>query len=342
MMMRSIFILSILIIGTLAGLLRSSEKDSAAFRFDLLREGQSLLLDDRFEDADSIFELYSRRYPADPAGSLFRASVLLARMNDAEEDFAGDQLKRMLDSIDAQVEKRLPSSDSSARAWLMLVRGHARSYRSIYESRFGSFLSAVKQGLSARNCYTNGLKYDSSLYDLYLGLGSYHYWKSAKGGVLSLFRILKNEKDRGIRELCLARDSAHFSKEAAHTALIWIYLNEEEYDSVIAIAEYMHDRYPDGRSFLWPLAEAYSKNKRHLEAIEVYRTLRSYFDNNRGNYFNLIEIDFAICRLAEKIKDDGAAGEQAVKGSAYFDHLPEQTQKRQRSKLAFLRRKASQ
>ena len=91
-----------------------------------------------------------------------------------------------------------------------LYLGHQAAYRSLYEARFGSRFSALTYGLKAKGFYRDGLAADSALYDLYLGLGSYHYWKSAKAGILRTAGIFNDDKEKGISEIRKAIDSSLF------------------------------------------------------------------------------------------------------------------------------------
>lgn len=324
---------------TVGATAQTSDSTYREERLELLRAGQAFLLDELFDEADSVYALFADLYPSDPAGPLYRAAVRLAAMNDAEDPFASEDFGLLLDSVETLTDDSL-AADSSERAWLYLMRGNSYAYRSIYESHFGSLLTAVRRGFSARNCYSDALKQDSTLYDIYLGLGSYHYWKSAKGGFLRMIRILSNDRARGIRELRLAEDSALYSRDAAYSALIWIFLDEKKYDSAIVRAQKMRAEYPDGRSFYWPLARAYAEKGMFAEAVDLYRILRSYFDEFPGNYYNLIEIDYALCRLAEKMNHKETAAMQAVESLEYLPLVPEDISDRQRSKIDYLIKRA--
>lgn len=305
-----------------------------------LTEGQMLLFNDRFSTVDSLYDSYIAEYPNDPAGYLFRAAALMGMMADREEKIQVEKFKALLDSVESITDKAIDSCDEQTRAWLYLMKGHAKAYRSLWESRFGSFLSAVKLGFSARSEYSNGLRADSTCYDLYLGLGTYHYWKSAKGGLLRFLRILKNEKDKGIEELYLAADSSLLSRDAARSALIWVYLDRKQYDSVVTIAGEFVSRFPYGKSFLWPLATAHHSRKQYQEALATYQKIRKHTEVESGNYFNLIECDYYICRCLEKLDRQREAIREARQVSRYYNSIPGNTRERQRTKLVYLLRLA--
>ena len=309
-------------------------------RIAMLNEAQGHLFNDQFAEADSIYVAYHETYPDDPCALLFRAVGLMAHMSDAEEELHSDLFHTLLNQSDSLAVSILDTCDDRAAAWMYLLRGHARAQRSLWESRFGSFLSAVKMGLSADNEYTAALKRDSTLYDIYAGLGSYHYWKSAKAGVLRWLGFFKNEKDKGIEELELAADSSIIHRELSASALIWIWLDRKEYDTAIAISRTFVERYPEGKTFLWPIAQAFYAQTQYDSAAAVYQRIRERLAAEPGNYYNMIECDYYIVHCLTWEGRDAAASEAARRMPSYLDNIPEETQHRQRSKIRYLKRVA--
>ena len=165
---------------------------------EIISRGQAAMLNGNYGAAH---EIISRLYPddsSDPAGYIFRATVLQAEMIEAEENLSGDKLKLLCDSTKQSAEIKLNNCSASDSALCYLYIGHQYSYRALWEARFGSKFSALKNGYKARGQYQKGLEIDSTLYDLYLGLGSFHYWKSVKSGILGSLGIFKDERQKGI------------------------------------------------------------------------------------------------------------------------------------------------
>jgi len=311
-----------------------------SLKANIFNTGQVLLFNDRFEGVQALYDGYIEVYPDDPAGYLFKAAALMGEMADREENLYPESFRSLIDSVERKVERQIDTCSGRTQAWFCLFRGHAKAYRSLWEARFGSFITAVKLGVDARADYTEGLRADSSLYDLYLGLGSYHYWKSARAGLLGFLRLLKNEKVRGISELRLAADSSLISREGARSALAWVWLDAKEYDSVIAAAGELAASYPEGKSFLWPLASAWFLSERYDQALQVYRTLRQRLAVLPGNCYNLIECDYHICRCLEKLRLKDEARQAALAVGEYYDDIPQDVRRRQRKKMVYLLRRA--
>ncbi len=309
-------------------------------RRDMLREAQERLFNDDFKGAHNRADELVGMDPEDPLGYLFRAAILLGEMTRAEENLYNDDFHSLIDTVRELAQNRLEVTSASVGVWMYLCLGHASAYESLWESRFGSFVSAVKLGFKARSAYEKGLELDSSLYDLYGGLGMYHYWKSAKAGILRWLGIFKNDRQRGLDELYLTIDSSQISAETARNALIWIWLDKKQYDSVAAISTDMYSRYPDGTLFLWPIATACYEQKDYTGAIEAYRTLDERLSLSPGNYYNLVECHYNLYRCYDRIDQKNSARQVARRLLDYYDDIPENTKRRQRSKLAFLKRAA--
>jgi len=333
---------TILLVGFLSTipcrLLFASAATFDSARVQAILHTQTLLFNDRFAEVDSIYRAQIEARPDDPSAYLFRAGALFAEMSDREENRNEKLFKELIDSVDHITDRILDTCDNSTAAWMYLWRGHARAYRSLYESKFGSSLAALKLGMSSIDEYQNGRRKDSSLVDLYMGTGSYHYWKSAKAGMLRWIGFFKDEKEKGIAELRRAADSSLLHRELARSALIWIWIDRKEYDSAVALAEEFVRRYPEGRTFLWPIAQAQYRQADYRAAAVTFLNLRARLDESPGNYYNLIECDWHLAQCYKWL-----AGEDDLKAvvahfRAYEDRIPRETRKRQSSKINYLQR----
>jgi len=313
-----------------------AERYMDSTRIDFFTRAQEYLFNDRFAAADSAYAAHIEREPEDPAGYLFRAAGLMADMSDREENAHSDQFHELLDQTDRLTLRILETCDDETASWMYLLRGHMQAYRSLWESRFGSFLTAVKKGFAANHEYKAGLELDSTLTDLYAGIGSYHYWKSAKAGLLRLVGVFKNEKDKGIAELRAAAARSLLHRELARSALIWIWLDKQEYDSASMLASQFVRKYPEGKTFLWPLAQALFRRGQYAEAGETYRTLRSKLVRSPGNYYNLIEVDYFITQTHNWQGEDAQARKAARRLQEYYVEIPRETLKRQKDRINFM------
>jgi tetratricopeptide (TPR) repeat protein len=293
---------------------------------------------DSFAAADSICRELIRSHPDDPAGYFFRAVGLLAEMVDRHEDLYPSLYPATLDSVDATVNRLIDTCGPDILPWCYLFRGFAKSYRALYRGEFGFSSEAYKLGKAAVEDYKSCLALDGAPYDAYLGLGSFHYWKSAKAGFWRVFGIVSDEREKGIREMQLAIDSSTISKNAARKSFIAILTDHEEYDRAIALASYMLDRFPSGRAFLWGLARANYAKGDYSESLKYYERLRLQLAANPGNYYKLVECDAFIARCLSEMGRQRDARLQAIHLLAYQDDIPKTTLELQKDHVEYLRK----
>ena len=305
-----------------------------------LLEIQDAILNEQYETAMALSEAMIAAEPSDPGGYLFAAATLLGEMTGEERNLHEIRFKHLLDTTLALSEEALTTASGSHAAWLYLYVGHARAYRALWESRFGSFITAAKLGFSAAEAYETGLAADSGVYDLYLGLGSFHYWKSAKAGLLRWMGLIQDDKELGITELNLAADSSLIFRDAARQAMIWVWLDRGHYDSATVASEAARERYPEGNLFMWPLAEAQFKNRQFESAIATYQLLRDRIATDPGNYYNLISIDYQMALCLDELGEKERVKEVARGVRAYQRAIPRETEYRQRNALDHLSRMA--
>ena len=304
-----------------------------------IETGETALLNARWEQANRTYDSLRQENQTSPVGYLYLAGVLQSKMIAFEENLESDRFFSLLDSTIILSKKILADCTERDSALCYLLLGHQNAYRAMWESRFGSNLSAISYGFKARNRYDKGVEIDPTLNDLYFGLGSYHYWKTVRAGILTWTGILKNDRKKGISEINRAIDSSLFSKNAARSAMIWVYINEKEYEKAITLAGEMHEKYPDGNFFLWPQAESYYKLKKYPEAIEIYNTILNRIKAEPGNYFNIIEAVYHLYQSYIKSNDKENADRMLLYFDSIKDNFPKQTRRKQHRKILFLDRR---
>jgi tetratricopeptide (TPR) repeat protein len=262
-------------------------------------------------------------------------------MTALEENRYPDRLAHLVDTVIEITTAISDTADNHTKAWMMLFQGEATAYKAIWESHFGSMSAAIRLAFGGKRCYEDGLKYDSSLYDLYLGMGLYHYWKSVKAGPLRWFGIFRNDINRGIEEIYIAADSARLFDDLARTSLIYVWEHRGEFDSVITICREILVRFPEGSNPLWPMAHAYFQKRDYVASLQTYNDLRAYLVERAGNYRNLVECDYSIHECLSKLERDDEARDVARRFTGYYDDIPRETKVDLRGKIDYLRRAAN-
>ncbi|MGB5107063.1 MAG: hypothetical protein WBP29_07380 [Candidatus Zixiibacteriota bacterium] len=271
-----------------------------------LRHGIAFTIVEQFDSARNVFSDMIARDQSDHAAMLYLAGVDHAEMMDREDYARKDQFEASADAAIKMAERELAAGRDSA--WAYLTIGNAHGYEASLEAKAGSWWTAMRRGLKAKGAYLNALKVDSQMYDAYLGLGTYHYWKSAKTEFINWLPFVGDRKNDGISELQLAVDSSLFSNHLALNSLIWIYLERKEPQSASDCAQRLSEKYPQSRLVKWGMAfSSYSAGHFH-EAVQYFGDIITSLESDTSqNYFNLIECRFHRGKIFLSVNDSAAA-----------------------------------
>lgn len=250
--------------------------------------GIHLSLSEQFRSADSVFARISAEFVSSPIGPLFAAGNAQAEMLDTESLHRREDFERYVNEAESRV--RRVDNASSSRAESEFVLGVAAGYRAVYESKWGGWFAALKQGLRARKHFQKALELDSTLCDARLGLGTYYYWKSAKTDWINWLPIVSDERQHGLEFLRRVIDCGSYARETARAALAAALINEGEYAATIAHADTLAGLFPDAKGPIWLKAKAHYALYEWDLAVQQFNLLESRIHaSGTGNFYNLIE-----------------------------------------------------
>lgn len=271
-----------------------------------VRSGIDLTVVERFDEARKVFQAMIDRDTTDHAAYLLLAGVWHGEMFDREGYSARPKFDSLISKALSLAETAIKEDRSPA--WAHLTRGNAYAYIAALETKIGSWWGAIRKGLAAKNEYLEVLKLDSALYDAYLGLGSYHYWKSAKTEFINWLPLVPDRKDEGCAELQLAIDSSLFSGDLAANSLLWICLDRGRYDEAREIAGRLYQKFPDSRLFTWGLAFSSYYGGHLREALGSFGKILEMIERQPGqNNFNTIECRFHRARIFQMLNESDKA-----------------------------------
>lgn len=300
----------------------------------LLQEGIEASFREDYQLAEERFDSLVNMAPRDPAGYFFKAALYHAQMIDYESRFREKEFNRNVKTAKKLARERIKRNNKDA--WTYLLLGNTYGAKAVYDAKQGKWLSGLEEGLMAKSALKEALKRDPKLYDAYVGLGSYDYWASVMTKAFHWLPFIGDHREQGMAEMKLALDKSTFSSAAAASGLIWMYIREGSFDLAIDLAEKMQSEYPQGKSFLWPLAEAFYDKRDWNGALLRYRELleRLETEHNHENIdqsYNLVECRFFIANclfgLARYAECDSVCQE------ALNFPLDEAVRRRQKDKL---------
>jgi tetratricopeptide (TPR) repeat protein len=301
---------------------------------ELLRLGIEASFQEEYAAAEARFDTLIQMAPGDPVGYFFKAALLHAQMIDYESDFREKEFYANVKKAKKLVKQRI--NRNKRDAWTYLVLGNTYGAKAVYDAKQGKWLSALQEGLMAKSALKEALKRNPQLYDAYVGLGSYHYWASVMTKALRWLPFVGDHREQGIAEMKLAYEKSIFSSTAAASGLVWMYIREQEFDQAIDLARQMQSEYPQGKSFLWPLAEAHYDKRDWKGALSGYQELldRLQIEHKHEDVdqsYNLVESRFYIASCLFGLRRYAEC--DSVCGEISNFPLDEEIRKRQKAKL---------
>jgi hypothetical protein len=304
---------------------------------NLLQEGVDASFKENYPAAESIFDRIILLAPEDPAGYFFKAALYQAEMVDYESNFREKEFYENVNLAKKLSLERIKADKKDAWAYLLL--GNCFGSKGLYDARKGNWWSGLNNGLSAKSALQEALERNPELYDAYVGLGSYHYWASVVTKAFWWLPFFGDHRKEGMQQMTLAYEKSIFSSDAAANALIWMYIQEKKPDLAISLSEKMQAKYPQGKSFLWGVAQAYFEKGDWKNALAKYRELLAKLEANQSNhnsikpdqFYNIIECRYYIanCLFSLGRYQECASVCEETLNSNYG----EQVEKRQKNRL---------
>lgn len=281
---------------------------------------------ENYDSAGGYFKTAIEQDPNDPSGYFFLCGMYGLYMNDfSTDEMDGLFLINLFQSIGA-ARRRIDID--SLDAWAHFYLGGAYAYRAFREQQRGSKWAALGYALTAVDELKRCVSIDRTIYDAYMGIGSYHYFVNY---LWSYIPFLGRDPGRGIREIRLAMEKGTFVNVAAQEGLIHILLREKKYEDALELADNLVTRYPSSRTFKWTLGKVYEEMENWTGAVRVYRELLEMIEIGQPeNYYNL-----AYCshRLAYSLHRSGERDEASELCLRSLDILKNPSEKREAKEL---------
>jgi len=296
----------------------------------LIRGGIDATIREEYALAERNFKEIISLYPEDPAGYFFLGGCYQTQMTDLSSDFREKEFYRVLEKSIQLSKKKIEKDKNDVRAHFYL--GNSYGALAVYDAKRKKWWSGLRKGLKAKSAFKKVIELDSTFYDAYLGLGSYHYWVSVVTKTFRWLPFFRDERKKGIEEVKLAAQKSIYSKESAEYGLIYIYIEEKEYEKVVRLAMKMNQEYPQSKLFLWPLAEALYLKREWMNSIRYYEKILELVGNpDPSGYFNTIECRERIAECYFNLKMFEKCKEECERILEY--PLSKEVQKKQKKKL---------
>ena len=271
-----------------------------------------------YEAAWEIQEALEHDFPDDPAALFARAIILYTAMVDFEDTTGVGEFFACCDNLTLSYDKHIKTVEGDRRVYLEFLQGSIHATRGFYLGRRGDFWSAMKQLTRAKARLSKVIEADPTFYDAYLGRGAYRYGIAQNAGVLSNLPFLPSRR-AAYADLTLAIDSSRFSRYAAMSALTWFLIEERNYAEAESLIAKGLARFPEARSFLWPLIALQFRSGRYRECIVSSKELMNqYLTSPRNNGYDVVGLYKRMAEAAMKLDDNEAVVRYCREGLAAF------------------------
>ncbi|MEX1275146.1 MAG: tetratricopeptide repeat protein [Bacteroidota bacterium] len=285
----------------------------------LVLEGIDLTLNQQYEKADSLFRHVVREFPESPVGFVYRAGVFQAR--NIESKLAMDDpgfdslLVQARESSERMIRKR--PDDPWGYFFLGTTFGYD-AYARVYR---GDWLGGTMKGISSVREFRKAVERDSSLFDAYVGIGTYTYWRSRKTEFLHWLPFVPDEREAGMAFVWKTVQSGVYNRYTAISVLASMELDAGRGSRSKELAGAGVERYPQNRTFLWVLGEADMKLGDYSDAMRTYGRLLSVLkDGNESNVYNEMVCLLNLARAHAGIGDSSSAMLRAQQAVTIADH----------------------
>lgn len=146
---------------------------------------------------------------------------------------------------------------------------------------------------------------DSTLADVYLGLGGWEYMKGH-------LPFMGKDKEKGLAMIRKAIEGAKYVSLYSTLAYANICIREEDYDEAISFLEPLLNTFRDSRTFTWPLLKAYFEKKEYQEALKIVDNLIKISQDNDYSRFEAYYYKARILLELEMFKEALFAVESAL------------------------------
>ncbi|MBD3287209.1 tetratricopeptide repeat protein [candidate division KSB1 bacterium] len=259
-----------------------------------------------YASAESTFTRLINESPEHPRGYFFLAATLQSKSMDFETDIWEDEFILTLDKAENRARKLLRINDEDE--WARFYLGSALSYRAFYDGKKNRFVSAIKRGLAGISELNKVIAIDSTMYDAYLGIGSYKYWRSKFTRYLDWLPLIKDERELGIKMVKLAAEKGTYTKYAAINALVWILIDHGDVSEALKWVLKGLSKYPQSRFFLWGAAKTYFNLQQYDNAIKYYQNILGTVQQEKlNNHYNEIICYYKIAECHFKLQQHDQA-----------------------------------
>ncbi len=201
-----------------------------------LSRGLQMVYEDRFQESIDLFDSLQMAYPDHPAPYFYKAATYQTWMSSYR--FSKYQ-KELEENVQLAIDKgnamlKLRKDDP----WLNFYIGAAYGYRAFFRIRSFNWIGAYMDGKKGIGNFKKALKKEPSLYDVYLGLGSYHYWRTARSKFIRIVAFwMSDKRDFGLEQIDFSVRHGQYCPAEASLVHVTALYDYKKYDEALTVLD---------------------------------------------------------------------------------------------------------
>ena len=223
---------------------------------DELSQGLWWLYHLRYDKSIEIYDHYIAAHPDDPAGYFYKAAADWWHLAQEFEYDQPDIQKRFDASVDLTLVKAQGLAttldaknpeEAKRKALAYLYWGGAEGLRGRWLVTQKRWAKAYFAGRDGFNFLKKAVALDPTLYDAYMGIGTYDYFSDTLSGFMGFLSAIfvRGDRHRGIREIEVAIEKGTHARVESQVFLGEIYIFEEKQPQKgIALATALRQEFP--------------------------------------------------------------------------------------------------
>ena len=199
----------------------------------VLQKVISDIFHDNYEHSMATFDSLIKVYPNHPAPYFFKAAAYQSWMSSYRINAFQKEFEHNVDIVIEKSDSLLKINDDP---WIHFYLGAGYGYRGFNRFRKYNWIGAYRDAQRGISNFEQALVIDSTLYDVYLGLGSYYYWRTAKSKFLRILTFwMSDKRELGLEQLKFAMEHGRYAVNEAAYVLLTCYYDAERYQEALSL-----------------------------------------------------------------------------------------------------------
>lgn len=201
-----------------------------------LKQGIAFVYSDNYQKSLALFDSLKQIHPDHPApyfniAASYQAWMGSYRINNFQ--------KKLEDNVEMAIDKGNKLLEQQPDdPWLNFYVGAAYGYRAFNRFRNSNWIGAFFDGRKGIGNFEESLKKDETLYDVYLGLGSYYYWRTARSKFIRAVAFwMRDKRKEGLQQIEFSIKHGRYCPPESIFGLVIALYDYEKYDEAYNILQ---------------------------------------------------------------------------------------------------------